>query len=218
MSELLGETEAFVECVQRQFKDAGTWDMAKLESGLREALLKDGCHILEGLLNQRNALGRFRPAGTLHDNRARKVRSLLGTFELIRGYYQQVGDRFFPMDEALGLLESYTPGLAKMMCRAASTDGSFEEAEETLRIYAGVDVPASQIRKMAQEIGPGIGQWSQEREETRCEAVPTLYVEYDGTGVPMRKEETQGRKGKQPDGTSATRGGQARYGVHFIGI
>ncbi len=42
MSELLGETEAFVEVVQRQFEESNTWDMATLECGLREALLKDG--------------------------------------------------------------------------------------------------------------------------------------------------------------------------------
>ena len=32
-----------------------------------------------------------------------------------------------------------------------------------------------------------------------------MYISYDGTGVPMRKEETQGHKGKQPDGSSLTR-------------
>jgi len=213
MSELLGETEAFVDLVQQQFKDTHTWDMATLESGLREALLKDGCHILEGLLNQPNALGEHVPVGKLHENRSKRVQSLLGSFELSRGYYQTATDRIFAMDKLLGLTDSYTPGLAKMMCRAAGMDGSYEEAEETLKIYAGVDVPASQIRKMVQEIGPDIGQWGQDREETRCEAVPTLYVSYDGTGVPMRKEETKGRKGKQPDGTS--RGREVKLGSVF---
>jgi hypothetical protein len=179
--------------------------MPRLESGLREALLKDGCRILEGLLNQPNALGAHLPTGDLHDNRTKRVQSLLGSFELSRGYYKTAQGRSFPMDKLLGLSDSYTPALAKMMCRAAGTDGSYEEAEDTLKVYAGVDVPASQIRKMVQQVGPDIGQWTQRREETRCEAVSTLYVSYDGTGVPMRKEETQGRKGKQPDGSSASR-------------
>jgi hypothetical protein len=113
--------------------------------------------------------------------------------------------RYFPMDRLLGLTDSYSPGLAKMMCRAAGTDGSYDEAEETLKIYAGVTVPASQIRRMVQHIGPDIDEWNGNRAESRCEAVPTLYASYDGTGVPMRKSETQGRKGKQPDGSSATR-------------
>jgi len=213
ISELLGETEAFVDLVQQQFEDTNTWNMAKLESGLREALLKDGCHILEALLNQPNALGGYVPVGTLHENRSKRVQSLLGSFELSRGYYQTAAGRIFAMDKLLGLIDSYTPGLAKMMCRAAGTDGAYDEAQETLEIYAGVDVPASQIRKMVQKIGPDIAKWNHDREETRCEAVSTLYVSYDGTGVPMRKVETQERKGKQPDGTS--KGREVKLGSVF---
>ena len=205
LSELLAETEAFVEQVQVQFEEDHTWDMSVLESGLREALLKDGCHILEGLLNQPHALGKHTPAGDCHENRSKRVQSLLGSFELTRGYYKCTMGRYFPMDRLLGLTDSYSPGLAKMMCRAAGTDGSYDEAEETLKIYAGVTVPASQIRRMVQHIGPDIDEWNGNRAESRCEAVPTLYASYDGTGVPMRKIETQGRKGKQPDGSSATR-------------
>ena len=33
----------------------------------------------------------------------------------------------------------------------------------------------------------------------------TLYLGLDGTGVPVRKAETAGRKGKQPDGSARTR-------------
>jgi hypothetical protein len=179
--------------------------MEVLESGLREALLKDGCRILEGLLNQPHALGKHTPGGVCHANRSKRVQSLLGSFELTRGYYKSATGRSFPMDDLLGLSDSYTPGLAKMMCRAAGTDGSYDEAEETLNVYAGVTVPASQIRRMVKRIGPEIAQWSGNREESRDQSVPTLYVSYDGTGVPMRKSETRGRKGKQPDGSSATR-------------
>lgn len=179
--------------------------MSALEYGLREALLKDGCHILEGLLNQPHALGRHAPANGYHDTRSKRVQSLLGSFELSRGYYQTDAGGCFPMDEVLGLIDSYTPGLAKAMCRAAGTDGSYEEAEDTLKFYAGVRVPSSQIRRMVQRIGPDIAQWSGSRETVCRESAVTLYMSYDGTGVPMRKSETQDRKGKQSDGSSATR-------------
>lgn len=109
------------------------------------------------------------------------------------------------MDEVLGLQDSYTPGLAKAMARAAATDGSFEEAAETLRIYAGVSVPSSQARRITQQVARELADWSAQRSDPRSEAVPTLYVTCDGTGVPMRKEETKGRRGRAPDGTSATR-------------
>lgn len=204
-SEMMAETETFVSLAQRQFELGGGWNMAVLEHGLREALFSDGCKILEALLNQPGALGEHVPEGSCHEKRTRKVQCLLGSFELRRGYYKTEGGWDFPMDRMLGLIGKYTPGLAKMMCRAAGTDGSFSEAEDTLRIYAGAEVPAPQIRAVAQQIGPAIAEWSPSREEPRCKQVPTMYISYDGTGVPMRKEETQGRKGKQPDGSSITR-------------
>ena len=37
-----------------------------------------------------------------------------------------------------------------------------------------------------------------------CDA-PTLYLGLDGTGVPARNTEVQGRCGKQPDGSAKTR-------------
>lgn len=191
--------------VQEQFESQGRWDLPQLEVGLRKSLLKDGCRILEGLLNQPRALGAHQPAGQLHQWRTRRVQSLLGPFALRRGYYQQGDQWSFPMDQLLGLSESYTPGLLKLMCRAAATDGSFEEAEQTLSIYAGVHTPASQIRRMVQLVGPDVAKWSPQREESRNTAAPTMYVSYDGTGVPMRKEETRDRKGKQPDGSAITR-------------
>lgn len=204
-SGMMAETEAFVSLAQRQFEQAGIWDMASLELGLRKSLFNDGCKIMEGLLNQPGVLGEYVPDGKCHEKRTRKVQCLLGSFELERGYYKTEQGWDIPMDRMLGLIGSYTPGLAKMMCRAAGTDGSFSEAEDTLRIYAGAEVPASQIRAVVQQIGPAIAEWSPAREEPRSQKVPTMYISYDGTGVPMREEETQGRKGKQPDGSAITR-------------
>jgi hypothetical protein len=180
--------------------------MAQLERGLREALLKDGCHILEALLNQPGALGACPPQGRLHEVRTRRVQSVLGCFELRRGYYQQGAQRSFPMDRVLGLSDSYTPGLLELMCEAAAVDGSYEEAEQTLRVFAGVHTPSAQIRKAVQQVAPALSAWGAERQTTSEQTEGrTLYISYDGTGVPMRKEETRGRKGKQSDGSAVTR-------------
>jgi len=211
----MGETAAFAAAAQQAFEENGSWDMASLENGLKQALMRDGCHILQALLNQPAALGEHEPKGTLHDRRTRTVHSLLGSFQLTRGYYRHAEGNGCPMDRVLGLVDSYSPGLAKLMCRAAGMDGSYEEAEQTLELYAGVRVPASQVRSIVQTMGPELQAWSETRTETRCEQVPKTYISYDGTGVPMRKEETQGRKGKQADGTSATR--EVKLGCVFTG-
>ena len=201
----MSETAAFAAAAQQAFEENGSWDMASLENGLKQALMRDGCHILQALLNQPAALGEHKPKGTQHDQRTRTVHSLLGSFQLTRGYYRHAEGNGCPMDQVLGLVDSYSPGLTKLMCRAAGMDGSYEEAEQTLDLYAGVRVPASQIRSIVQSIGPDLQIWSETRSEMRCGQAPKIYISYDGTGVPMRKEETQGRKGKQADGTSATR-------------
>ena len=201
----MAETTAFVAASQRGFEENGSWDMASLEAGLKKTLMRDGCRILEALLNQPSALGEYEPDGAAHDQRTRTVHSLLGSFRLTRGYYRQEQGNVCPMDQVLGLIGSYSPGLAKLMCRAAGTDGSYEEAGQTLAVYAGVDVPAAQIRSMVQTIGPDVQVWSEGRDEARCKPTPVMYISYDGTGIPMRKEETQGRKGKQADGSSASR-------------
>lgn len=204
-SEAMSETETFVALVQKQFEKNGSWDMASLEAGLRKALHKDGCGILEGLLNQPGAVGPQVPEGICHEKRTRNVQCILGSFDLTRGYYKTENGWSFPMDQQLGLIGSYTPGLSKMICRAAGMDGSYDAASDTLDIYAGATVPASQIRLLTQQIAPDLAKWSPQREESRSEKTPTMYISYDGTGVPMRKEETQGRKGKQADGSCATR-------------
>jgi len=195
-----------VDQVLEQFSQNGCWNMEQLENGLREALLKDGCQILQTLLNQPGALGTYVPVGKVHDVRTRRVQSLLGPFELTRGYYEQGAKRWFPMDELLGLTDSYTPGLLRLMCHAAATDGSYREAEESLRIYAGVQTPSSQIRQIVQQVAPDLACWREKQDTQRVDGrIGTMYVSADGTGVPMRPQETCGRCGKQPDGSARTR-------------
>ena len=190
--------------VQKQLED-GHLDISELEYGLRKALFSDASKILEAFLNQPKVMDSFTSQGTFHEYRTRKVQGLFGVFELQRGYYKTKSGYYFPLDEKLGLIGKYTPGFSKMICHAAATIGSFKEAEKALSLHTKADIPASQIRAVAQGIGSDIIEWSSIRDESRNREVPTMYVSYDGTGVPMRKEETQGRKGKQPDGSSATR-------------
>lgn len=176
-----------------------------MERGLKAALMKDGCGILEGLLNQPDAENG--PEKQLHDVRSRNVQSLLGEFSLKRGYYRsETGEYIVPMDRQLGLLDRYTPGAQKVMLWAGATDGAFVEAEKTLSCLAGLNIPSSQIRRVIQQLAPKL-QEQQARilDPEQKIAIPTMYIAYDGTGIPMRKEELEGRKGRQPDGSAKTR-------------
>jgi len=85
---------------------------------------------------------------------------------------------------------------------------SFEEGHELLRELAGVDVATKHVERAAEALGREIA-----RDERGVVAppppdepvAPTLYLGLDGTGVPMRPSELEGRPGKQPDGSAKTR-------------
>jgi hypothetical protein len=44
--------------------------------------------------------------------------------------------------------------------------------------------------------------------------IALMYVSPAGTGLPMRKEELEGRRGKQPDGSAKTK--EAKLGCVFL--
>jgi hypothetical protein len=108
-----------------------------------------------------------------------------------------------------------------MMARAGS-QSTFKEGRDDLKIYAGLEVSAKDIERVAEGIGQQMEDWlSQEREEILEQGeplrpektIPILYISYDGTGVPMIQEELVGRKGKQADGSAKTR--EAKLGCVF---
>jgi len=76
---------------------------------------------------------------------------------------------------------------------------------------------------VAEGVGQEVADWfAAERDRLRFEPPPppeasktidTLYIEFDGTGVPMVPHELEGRKGKQPNGGAKTR--EAKLGCVF---
>ena len=82
---------------------------------------------------------------------------------------------------------------------------SFAEASNLLRELACLDIDPKQVERCAKALGQSIALDEREVLELEPPQAPTLYLGLDGTGVPMRHSETQGRKGKQPDGSAKTR-------------
>lgn len=177
--------------------------------GLREALLKDGCRLLEGLfdcasLNIPDNISR--PGEKCHPNRALKVESIFGVIHLRRNYFYDEGTHQgrAPLDEALGLVNGFSPALIRLASRAAAREG-YEAASQDLLEIAGIAIEGRQIQRLANVAGPQIGSQLEAGNADDTTPVPILYVEVDGTGVPMVADELAGRKGKQPDGTAKTR-------------
>lgn len=178
-----------------------------MEQGLKESLMKDGSRILESLLNMyQPAVDPPKPGERCYKRRPKLVQSVLGGLTLRRDYYYGPKGGRAPLDQQLGLVDSYTPGLLRLMCRAGAMDPSYEEAARSLLVYGGLNVQGRQIQRIVNLLAPDVQAWAQDRKpKPQQQPIPVMYVCYDGTGVPMTREELVGRKGKQPDGTAKTR-------------
>lgn len=195
--------------MRQQWERDGIGNLEAVELGLREALLKDGRRLLEELLE--HCAGQLldnlsEPGEKCHPHRARKVQTLFGSIEIHRDYFYSTltGQGRLPLDEALGLEDGSSPGLIRLASRAAARSG-YEAASLDLAALAGLSIGARQIQRIVGHSGPKIGEQLCLGPCPSVEPIPVLYVEVDGTGVPMRPEELAGRMGKQPDGSAKTR-------------
>jgi len=141
--------------------------------------------------------------------RRKCFQSVLGPLELERAYYhcESCGEGFYPRDRQFGIENaSISPAVARMIASVGALV-SFEEGSQLLAELAGIDVPPKQVERTAEALGEEIaGDEKKDCTPLDDSALPsTLYLGMDGTGIPMRKSEVEGRTGKQSDGTAKTR-------------
>jgi len=142
-----------------------------------------------------------------HRRSGKSFASRLGPVEVERIHClcRGCGSGFFPLDRALGLEgQTATPGAASIVADAVVSD-SFDEASRKLRNLAGVKVPATTLRRWVGELGEDVQRFEREVVEEGRPGAERVYVEADGTGVPVRRSETEGIRGRQEDGSARTR-------------
>jgi hypothetical protein len=131
----------------RQGGDApGAW----IDEGLRIALPKDGGRLWEQLLHDPDLDiegAELRSGEKCHPDRTKDIQTVLGTVRLKRSYFYRAasgpgkeGQGRFPLDVAMGLIDGYSAGMAKMMCRAGAMASGYEAASADLKAYAGWEV------------------------------------------------------------------------------
>jgi len=142
-----------------------------------------------------------------HDTRPKQLLTALGPVSFQRGYYvcRHCHQGQSPRDRDLDVAGvACSPGVRRMMAVVGS-ESSFEQGREQLELLAGIEVTAKAVERQAEAIGGDIEAYQQaeigrakqlELPEVCAPSVPVLYIEMDGTGVPMVKAETQGRTGK----------------------
>jgi hypothetical protein len=193
---------------------------ADCEAGLLAAVKTDAASLLEALLNDPQlplSLPPARPGEQRSGTQPKLVLTLLGYVTLrSRQYLYQPkkGTGRFPLDEALELIEGYSPGVAKCMCRAGALAGSFEAASQDLLTYLGLDIDGRQIQRLIGRVAPQMAQWRQAQVPVHNPTAGEVFcVLADGTGAPMRRKALRGRKGKRPGQRARTR--EVKVGAVF---
>lgn len=193
--------------------------MQQLELLLREALRKPANEIIGFLLQQAadqiDQAYQARPGETWKGRFPLQVTGIFGSFTVWRDYYYDPSAKKgrHPADAALGLEGACTPALARLVCNEGADEDSFLKAQKHLLETGGMEIEARQIHRIVQHVGPAAVAWAKRDAKPEPCNAPIMYVSADGTGVPMRKSELAGRKGKQPDGTAKTQ--QSNLGCVF---
>jgi len=185
-----------------------------LELSVRRAALAVAVRVLEAALNADHHDYRGPacscPCGEIAryvGRRPKTIVTVLGPMRLERAYYHCdcCGHGFCPRDIALHIgSSSLSDGVLRMVGTTAALV-SFTETSELLHTLASVEVEAKQVERTAEALGRDIDADEHAVVDCGTPMSTTMYMGMDGTGLPMRSGEVEGRAGKQPDGTAKTR-------------
>lgn len=207
-------------------------DLEALETAVRMATLAAGAVVLEQFLAL-IGVGRQKtpircPCGAQMKSRGLRTKNLLtllGWIKFKRSMYccPQCGKIRYPGDEELDISNSSrSPGVRRQTARLGAKQ-TFQEVVVDLEQLAGITLCRKEAERIAEKEGQRMEAWMVAERRKWCSQDPpepyllrpveTLYIELDGTGIPMVKHEVEDRKGKQPDGTAKTR--EAKVGCVF---
>ena len=190
----------------------GLSNFESLETLVRDTSLRVGAGILEFMINSDMSdcqPTRIHSDGTIMNYAGRREKTfvtVLGDITLKRAYYTDRNGRgYFPRDEKLGLdKDCLSDGVKRMIGHTASVL-SFKKSSLMIENLAALNVSSKQVERAAEDLGEEIIRKEKLVIEDGTPCSSTMYLGIDGTGCPVRKEETEGRKGKQPDGSAKTR-------------
>ena len=202
-------------------RKVGSVDLEAVEGATRAAVHRAGAAVLSHLLDEQEPSSTALPCGcghhaSFHAIRSRQLLTAVGPVTFDRAYYYcpRCHQGQVPRDRELDIVDTeYSPAVRRMMAVVGS-ETSFHHGREQLELLAGLSVTRKAVERHAEEIGADIAR-CQEAEIQRAvqlpllhlagPQIPVLYIEMDGTGVPVVTAETEGRCGKNPDEPAHTR-------------
>ena len=204
-------------------RKTGRLDLEAIEMAVRSAMHPAGAAVLTELLRfpaptteQRTVSCACGQTAHYRELRSKPVLTAVGPARVTRPYYlcSHCHTGQFPADGQLDIENTgLSPGVRRMQA-AVGQPAPFDHGRRQLQLLAGLEVTAKGVERTAEAIGEHIA--TRERAEIQRavqldlpillgKPVPILYVQMDGTGVPVVKKETVGRKGKTPGQPAHTR-------------
>ncbi len=148
--------------------------------------------------------------------RSKPVLTAVGPVRVSRPYYRcphcHTGQ--FPADVELDIEHTeFSPGVRRMQA-VVGQEAPFDHGRQQLKLLADLEITTKAVERTAEAIGGNIAAHEQVEIQRAVqldlpivigEPIPILYVQMDGTGVPVVKKETLGRKGKTDGQPAHTR-------------
>jgi hypothetical protein len=219
--EVAEEIARLLEVVFADCRKQGHHDLEALEMATRSVMHRAGARVIEKLLNAgapaepdvRCGCGQ---RARFHQIRSRQLVTALGPIRIERAYYRcpDCHSGQSPRDRELDIEgTAYSPAVRRMMAIVGS-EGSFEQGRQQLAQLAGLEVTTKAVERQAEAIGADIARREQAHLEEPIQLglpqiqippIPIIYVEMDGTGIPVVAAETEGRQGKTDGQPAHTR-------------
>jgi len=225
------EIERLLGLVLRAGDRTGPLDLEAVERAVRSRMHQVGAVVLDQLLefDPPSQEHRQLPCSCGHaaryvEMRSKPVLTAVGKAECLRPYYlcEHCHRGQFPVDVELDIENTeLSPGVRRMLA-AVGHEGPFDQGRQQMELLAGLWLTTKAVERTAEAIGEDIEDCQQGELKRALQLelpipigprIPILYVEMDGTGIPVVRKESEGRAGKQDGQPAHTR--EAKLGCVF---
>ena len=203
-------------------RKTGHLDLEAIQMAVRSAMHPAGATALTELLrfpapsaHQRTIVCPCGQQARYRELRSKPVLTAVGPAEVMRPYYLcphcHAGQ--FPADLELDIEHTqFSPGVRRMQA-AVGRDAPFDHGRQQLQLLAGLEVTAKSVERIAEAIGGDIAAHQQADIQRTVQLdlpiivgqpIAILYVEMDGTGVPVVKKKPPGARAR-PKGNRPAR-------------
>lgn len=220
--EIAREVDRLLAVIFAERRKTGCLDWEAIEMAVRAAMHRGGSACLTQLLQQQSPAERSRPCpcgakAQYREMRSKSILTAVGSAQVLRPYYRcpRCHRGQFPADQVLDVEGTeFSPGVRRMLSVVGSDSSSFQQGRQQMELLAGLTVTAKAVERVAEAIGADIAECEQAQQQHAVQLelpaavgqpVPVMYVEMDGTGVPMVSKETEGRAGKHAGQQARTR-------------